>query len=256
MDLPGARRAARRPGQSADRLVDAAGDLRGLSILVEVVNAQRFEVISGGELRRKFAASASRSSAHGPARRLPALTIHVLRRLILPPAGSGQEYPRLGHVSARSAEVRTLAGRIVVRPPVPVGSLHQEVTDGNTLRFIGTAWIKREARGVPAPRFAYFWLMLSSAGARPPSFDGYAAPDSDLVTVVQVHPDAESMPTYMAVGKEALPAAAYAEYRSLTAPSQVTARWWSCRRWPPLPRWTLTRTRRSSFAAPPPALMS
>ncbi len=43
------------------------------------------------------------------------------------------------------------------------------------------------------------------------SFYGYMAADSDVVTIVQVHPDADSMATHMSVGMEHF-AEAYAEY--------------------------------------------
>lgn len=43
------------------------------------------------------------------------------------------------------------------------------------------------------------------------SFFGYAAPDSDVVTIVQVHPDADSMATHMKIVMEHI-SEAYAEY--------------------------------------------
>ncbi|WP_350275602.1 hypothetical protein [Kribbella sp. HUAS MG21] len=43
------------------------------------------------------------------------------------------------------------------------------------------------------------------------SFYGYAAAESDLVTIVQVHPDADSMATHLKVGAEHF-GEAYAEY--------------------------------------------
>lgn len=52
------------------------------------------------------------------------------------------------------------------------------------------------------------------------SFYGYTAPDSDVVTIVQVHPDAESMLTHMAVGMEHF-GKAYAEYLEPDSTIQV-----------------------------------
>ena len=52
------------------------------------------------------------------------------------------------------------------------------------------------------------------------SFYGYAAPDSDYVTIVQVHPDADSMRTHMKVGMEHF-ATAYAEYLEPESTMQI-----------------------------------
>lgn len=78
--------------------------------------------------------------------------------------------------------------------------------------FIGTHKIKRGRR----EEFKKYFEQFSSDVVEPQeprlhSFYGYAAPDSDYVTVVQVHPDAASMATHMKVGMEHF-AAAYAEY--------------------------------------------
>jgi hypothetical protein len=54
-------------------------------------------------------------------------------------------------------------------------------------------------------------VIVEPAEPRLHSFYGYAAPDSDYVTIVQVHPDADSMATHMKVGTEHF-ATAYAEY--------------------------------------------
>ena len=52
------------------------------------------------------------------------------------------------------------------------------------------------------------------------SFYGYAAPDSDWVTIVQVHPDADSMATHMKVGTEHF-ATAYAEFLEPESTMQI-----------------------------------
>lgn len=78
--------------------------------------------------------------------------------------------------------------------------------------FIGTYKIKPGKRQA----FKAYFTTFSSEIVEPQeprlhSFYGYAAPDSDLVTIVQVHPDADSMATHMKVGVEHF-AQAYAEY--------------------------------------------
>lgn len=78
--------------------------------------------------------------------------------------------------------------------------------------FIGTHRIKPGKREAFQRYFAEVCSdVIEPQEPRLLSFYGYAAPDSDLVTVVQVHPDAESMLTHMTVGKEHF-ATAYAEY--------------------------------------------
>ena len=52
------------------------------------------------------------------------------------------------------------------------------------------------------------------------SFYGYAAPESAYVTVVQVHPDADSMTTHMKVGMDHF-ATAYAEYLEAESSLQI-----------------------------------
>ena len=52
------------------------------------------------------------------------------------------------------------------------------------------------------------------------SFYGYAAPESGYVTVVQVHPDADSMTTHMKVGMDHF-ATAYAEYLEAESSLQI-----------------------------------
>ena len=78
--------------------------------------------------------------------------------------------------------------------------------------FIGTHKIKPGRR----EEFKKYFAQFSSNVVEPEeprlhSFYGYTAPDSDYVTIVQVHPDADSMVTHMKVGMEHF-ATAYAEY--------------------------------------------
>jgi len=78
--------------------------------------------------------------------------------------------------------------------------------------FIGTHKVKPGKR----EEFKKYFTKFSSDVVQPEeprlhSFYGYAAPDSDAVTIVQVHPDADSMATHMKVGMEHF-AAAYSEY--------------------------------------------
>ncbi|MBC9822613.1 hypothetical protein [Terrabacter sp. MAHUQ-38] len=78
--------------------------------------------------------------------------------------------------------------------------------------FIGTHKIRPGKREAFKEYFARFCSdVVDPAEPRLHSFYGYAAPDSDYVTVVQVHPDADSMATHMKVGIEHF-ADAYAEY--------------------------------------------
>ena len=80
------------------------------------------------------------------------------------------------------------------------------------LIFIGTHTIKPGQREAFQAYFARFCTeIVEPQEPRLHSFYGYAAPDSDVVTIVQVHPDADSMATHMKVGKEHF-AEAYAEY--------------------------------------------
>lgn len=78
--------------------------------------------------------------------------------------------------------------------------------------FIGTHKIKSGKREAFKAHFAKFCSeVVEPQEPRLHSFYGYSAPDSDLVTVVQVHPDADSMATHMKVGVEHF-SEAYAEY--------------------------------------------
>ena len=67
--------------------------------------------------------------------------------------------------------------------------------------FIGTHKTKPGKR----EEFQKYFAQFSSDVVEPEeprlhSFYGYAAPDSDYVTMVQVHPDADSMATHIKVG--------------------------------------------------------
>jgi quinol monooxygenase YgiN len=78
--------------------------------------------------------------------------------------------------------------------------------------FIGTHKIKPGRR----EEFKKYFAQFSSNVVEPEEprlhfFYGYMAPDSDYVTIVQVHPDADSMATHMKVGMEHF-ATAYTEY--------------------------------------------
>jgi hypothetical protein len=87
--------------------------------------------------------------------------------------------------------------------------------------FIGTHKIKPGKREAFKTYFATFSSdVVEPAEPRLHSFYGYAAPDSDYVTVVQVHPDAESMATHMKVGMEHF-ADAYAEYLEAASTMQI-----------------------------------
>ena len=78
--------------------------------------------------------------------------------------------------------------------------------------FIGTHKIKPGKREAFKAYFASFCAeIVEPQEPRLHSFYGYTAPDSDLVTIVQVHPDADSMATHMKVGVEHF-GEAYAEY--------------------------------------------
>jgi hypothetical protein len=78
--------------------------------------------------------------------------------------------------------------------------------------FIGTHKIKPGKREEYLKYFEWFCTeIVEKQEPRLHSFWGYVAPGSDYVTVVQVHPDADSMVTHMKVGREHF-ADAYAEY--------------------------------------------
>ena len=87
--------------------------------------------------------------------------------------------------------------------------------------FIATHKIKPGKREQFKQYFARFSLdVVEPKEPRLHSFYGYAAPDSDYVTVVQVHPDADSMATHMKVGVEHF-ATAYAEYLEPESAMQI-----------------------------------
>ena len=78
--------------------------------------------------------------------------------------------------------------------------------------FIGTHKIKPGKREAFKAYFATFCSeIVEPQEPRLHSFYGYASPESDVVTIVQVHPDADSMATHMKVGMEHF-GEAYAEY--------------------------------------------
>jgi quinol monooxygenase YgiN len=78
--------------------------------------------------------------------------------------------------------------------------------------FIGTHKIKPGKQEEFKKYFAQFSSdIVEPKEPRLHSFYGYAEPDSDYVTIVQVHPDADSMATHMRVGTEHF-ATAYADY--------------------------------------------
>jgi quinol monooxygenase YgiN len=88
----------------------------------------------------------------------------------------------------------------------------QEDTVTAPFIFIATHQIKPGKRQAFQKYFATFCSeVVEPEEPRLHSFYGYTAPDSDLVTMVQVHPDASSMATHMKVGVQHF-AEAYAEY--------------------------------------------
>ena len=87
--------------------------------------------------------------------------------------------------------------------------------------FIGTHKIKPGKREEFKKHFEWFSSqVVEPQEPRLHSFYGYAAPDSDSVTIVQVHPDADSMATHMKVGREHF-ANAYAEYLEPESTMQI-----------------------------------
>ena len=87
--------------------------------------------------------------------------------------------------------------------------------------FVGTHKIKPGKRDEFMQYFAEFSsTIVEPEEPRLHSFYGYAAPDSDYVTVVQVHPDAASMATHMKVGMDHF-ATAYAEYLEPESTMQI-----------------------------------
>ena len=87
--------------------------------------------------------------------------------------------------------------------------------------FIGTYKTKPGKREEFKKHFEWFSSdVVEPQEPRLHSFYGYAAPDSDDVTIVQVHPDADSMATHMKVGMEHF-ATAYAEYLEPESTMQI-----------------------------------
>ena len=87
--------------------------------------------------------------------------------------------------------------------------------------FIATHKIKPGKRDAFKAYFAQFSSdVVEPAEPRLHSFYAYAAPDSDHVTMVQVHPDADSMATHMKVGRDHF-ATAYAEYLDTESSVQI-----------------------------------
>lgn len=87
--------------------------------------------------------------------------------------------------------------------------------------FIGTHKLKPGKRKEFEEYFAQFTSdVVEPQEPRLHAIYGYSSPDSDTVTVVQVHPDAESMVTHMKVGLEHF-ARAYAEFLEPQSTMQV-----------------------------------
>ena len=87
--------------------------------------------------------------------------------------------------------------------------------------FIGTHKIRPGKRDAFKEYLARFSSdVVEPMEPRLHSFYGYAAPDSDYVSMVQVHPDADSMTTHMKVGMEHF-ATAYAEYLETESSLQI-----------------------------------
>ena len=87
--------------------------------------------------------------------------------------------------------------------------------------FIATHKVKPGKRDAFKKYFAQFSSdVVEPMEPRLHSFYGYAAPESDYVTVVQVHPDADSMTTHMKVGMDHF-ATAYAEYLETESSLQI-----------------------------------
>ncbi|HET6746444.1 MAG TPA: hypothetical protein VFH90_11440 [Candidatus Limnocylindria bacterium] len=87
--------------------------------------------------------------------------------------------------------------------------------------FIGTHKIKPGKIEAFKKYFAQFSSdVVEPMEPRLHSFYGYAAPESGYVTVVQVHPDADSMTTHMKVGRDHF-ATAYADYLGAESSLQI-----------------------------------
>jgi quinol monooxygenase YgiN len=104
------------------------------------------------------------------------------------------------------------AAQILDWPPEPSKHRSQEDTVTTPFIFIGTHKIKPGKSEAFKAYFATFCAeIVEPQEPRLHSFYGYTAPDSDVVTIVQVHPDADSMATHMKVGVQHF-AEVYAEY--------------------------------------------
>lgn len=89
------------------------------------------------------------------------------------------------------------------------------------LIFIGTHRIKEGKREEFLRYFTDFCAdVVEPKEPQLHSFYGCTSPESDLVTVVQVHPDSESLMTHMSIGREHF-ATAYAEYLEPDSSIQV-----------------------------------
>ena len=87
--------------------------------------------------------------------------------------------------------------------------------------FIGTHKIRRGKREAFKAYLATFCSeLVEPQEPRLHSFYGYTTPDSDVVTMVQIHPDADSMATHMKLGVEHF-AKAYAEYLEPESSMQI-----------------------------------
>lgn len=87
--------------------------------------------------------------------------------------------------------------------------------------FVGTHRVKPDKREEFRKYFTEFCTGLVEPNEpRLHSFFGYAAPDSDLVTVVQVHPDADSMAIHMRLIMEHIDEA-YADFLEPESTMQI-----------------------------------
>ena len=117
----------------------------------------------------------------------------------------------------------TPAAQILDWMPDPSEQRSQEDTVTTPFIFILTHKIKPGKREAFKAYFATFCSdIVEPHEPRLHSFYGYTSPDSDMVTIVQVHPDAESMATHMKVGVEHF-GEAYAEYLEPESTLQITA---------------------------------
>ena len=115
---------------------------------------------------------------------------------ILPPVALGRNTHRACAKSARSAEAPQPGrrGSWTRSPRAHRGTDSQEDPMTAPFIFIGTHKIKPGKREAFKQYFAQFSSdVVEPAEPRLHSFYGYTAPDSDYVTIVQVHPDADSM---------------------------------------------------------------